>query len=167
MTTLLASVERSSPSSLSVPTALRKLNTVIVWTLYIKSTNQSVNQPIMKFTLLTTTAIMALTTLSASQTLPDATDSKIVPIRWNDVEAGVHAAQSSAVGKRDAAPEPGPEPEPRRHKSGAESGYRGGSGLWGRSPKTKKEKGKKPGKKIEEANVFDQGGDHKGDPSWG
>lgn len=127
------------------------------------------NSAIMRLTLLTSITLTALTTLSTSQPLPDSP--KIVPIRWNDIEAGAHAAQSSAsasIGKRGATPDP----EAWKHRSGAESGHRGGSGLWGRSPEPMpepepKKKGKKPEKTIEEANGFDQGSDDRNDPSWG
>lgn len=147
-------------------------------------TKPSQSEATMKFTALTAANLLAFTSLSTSQPLPDhAPNKNVVPIRWNDVEAGVHAAQSSAsaaasasvvLHAREAAPAPAPAPfqGPRKGKSGAEvGGHRGGSGLWGREPapepEPKKNKGNKPKKKIESANVFDQGGDHGNDPSWG
>lgn len=188
-----------------------------------------------------TLAIMAITSLTLAKPIPDGDDgdNNIVPIRWNDIEAGAYAAQSSVSASASTTPtlaarhirgQPIQYPpksgtqQPDHHggsglwgrdnshkhdhevvnvhvhqnqnqnqdqhkhdpsgnengkggKSGAEGfGDLGGKGLWGRSPNPEPKKkhgggnGKgngKPDGGIVGANVFDNGGNHRNDPSWG
>lgn len=147
----------------------------------------------MKFTTFSAITIAALASLAVARPTPDdaSANTNVVPIRWNDVEAGADAAQSSAsasvsaaaaaaaavdasataspdIAARHAPPVGNGHGQSQGHKSGAEGGgFHGGSNLWGRNPEPEPDPKKKPDHKLEGTNPFDEGGDHKNDPSWG
>lgn len=95
----------------------------------------------MKITYFSAAAILAVACTVTAKPIPDdSTPTNTVPISWRDVESGSQNAQRANQGQADKG--------------------RVDHDLHAREPKDKP-------KNIENANPFDDGGDHSNDPSWG